>query len=65
MRVYKQGLVSFNVLVTYIIFPPLGKASVVTFAPTDRWNSEICKDMGLVYPDYPILWISLPNLEQS
>ena len=53
MRLYKQGLVAFDVFLTYFIFGPLCKAAVVTYLSPDWWSSEICKDMGLVYPDYP------------
>ena len=52
MRVYKRGLVSSSVFLTYFI-SPMGNAAIDACLSPDRRNTEICKDLGLVYPDYP------------
>ena len=53
MRFYKPGLVSPTVFLTYFIFGPLENDAVDTCLSPDWRDTEICKDMGLVYPSYP------------
>ena len=53
MRFYKPGLVPHTLFLTYFIFGPLGNAAADTCISPDWRNTEIRKDMGLVYPSIP------------
>ena len=53
MRFYKHGLVFLRCLFNLFHIWPLGNAAADTFLSPDWRNTEICKDMGLVYPSIP------------